>query len=1042
MVCATAILSTSCSKPPLPSPNSQKNEPIKSNTAKVNAPLTLNYSQRPLNINISFEDIEIIPSGAKVQYLITFNVLDFFNAPDPLKNQTWKVSSQFINFYQSKKNNFHEKHPLQSSEFHSANYIKAVHTSVISAVAQEGRLLIHLRIESKSNPGLSFSGVFDLGRSNSIQKSISPKLVLETINLKQTPYVSTRENLLLSMSSLSNDVSNGSYTRPLNQYVFNNISFKYKGLDRSLERTHSRTVRIGITACIKDPLFLKPVTLRKLNIDTYKKIEQPDDYFSNNYKNLLLKSFTTKPTDLANGCFGFSDSISFDWYDKERVYIKPYTVTDKTTGTQSVIAAVVDPWNTGWIFAQDIRKVEKSEIYDIPEHFPETLIKSINMDAVGVRYFVDNQLKLHLIKKYNVLISPLITRFDSLSSGSFGSSPIKGGFYLLNIALAKKTDQSIIKQNDFINAWQTVVAVKNGSILTQIELSVDDLRLMGTRNRLIVQIKPINEDQIIFMPKQAHLSKINREIHQVKTMAQTSLLKRDSSLISNTFQGPFIPLNLHQSPSLIQTKMDAHKYIYKSRKWLDKKSAQINNFAPHLFDKHFRLKSIDLTKDKDKKWLLSSPRIIDNDLQYLLPSLISTPNYEPELELKLQYKLCHLWADRLIPEQIKKFQLRLSKEDDSNVKPLSKPQIQRASRAFKRNCINFTRKHLPFFQLDKKIFVKSIDPKAQNYMGGVSFNYGIGSSFHLNKSRYFDSSNSESNSLSFTAGVSDDVIPFVDLKMSLAQQKTASSSNGYGMGHSSSLSYNFGAYLVIQNSTIRLKINTYKNCLIVTPKLTAIRALLNTSIDELINLKQLINNPRLDPTMNELELTPELREQKIRKKLRYFVSNQHQLDLFESGLRICSELTHNKPIEIAESYYYVTQHFLAGDMHDPASLKNRPWLMSIRSNRDFKVFIQAVQNHNKLTQVGDLNHLPVQTLMEAYTEYNSALPSWPGVITLEKVMPLQQKKCETQKSFQSYLYDTLTSFFKGPFQWKNNSSAGLGGINFWETYFCPHKNDY
>ncbi|MEZ4871185.1 MAG: hypothetical protein R2827_02855 [Bdellovibrionales bacterium] len=53
-----------------------------------------------------------------------------------------------------------------------------------------------------------------------------------------------------------------------------------------------------------------------------------------------------------------STTVAFKWYTPERTYIKPFKITDLESGAVQWLAAVVNPWNTSWIFAQDLRTVE------------------------------------------------------------------------------------------------------------------------------------------------------------------------------------------------------------------------------------------------------------------------------------------------------------------------------------------------------------------------------------------------------------------------------------------------------------------------------------------------------------------------------------------------------------------------------------------------------------------------------------------------------------------------------------------------------------
>jgi hypothetical protein len=50
--------------------------------------------------------------------------------------------------------------------------------------------------------------------------------------------------------------------------------------------------------------------------------------------------------------------------------------------------------------------------------------------------------------------------------------------------------------------------------------------------------------------------------------------------------------------------------------------------------------------------------------------------------------------------------------------------------------------------------------------------------------------------------------------------------------------------------------------------------------------------------------------------------------------------------DVKEDYFYFTQHFTEGDMLDMGDLLNHPWLLSLRGDRDFGVFINFLKGRN------------------------------------------------------------------------------------------------
>lgn len=72
------------------------------------------------------------------------------------------------------------------------------------------------------------------------------------------------------------------------------------------------------------------------------------------------------------------------------------------------------------------------------------------------------------------------------------------------------------------------------------------------------------------------------------------------------------------------------------------------------------------------------------------------------------------------------------------------------------------------------------------------------------------------------------------------------------------------------------------------------------------------------------------------------------------GYMLCSgdydkedDLNPGKPLRVRERYYYLTQIFNEGDMQDPQSLANHPWMLQIRGVRDFAIFQSALKKPDK-----------------------------------------------------------------------------------------------
>ncbi len=76
--------------------------------------------------------------------------------------------------------------------------------------------------------------------------------------------------------------------------------------------------------------------------------------------------------------------------------------------------------------------------------------------------------------------------------------------------------------------------------------------------------------------------------------------------------------------------------------------------------------------------------------------------------------------------------------------------------------------------------------------------------------------------------------------------------------------------------------------------------------------------------------------------------NRRILDL-SRGVMVCEGKMNERPRQVKESYFYFTQHFTEGDMLDQADLYNHPWLLALRGQRDFGVFLNRIRGQEPIT---------------------------------------------------------------------------------------------
>ncbi|MCO5113867.1 MAG: trichohyalin-plectin-homology domain domain-containing protein [Bdellovibrionaceae bacterium] len=107
------------------------------------------------------------------------------------------------------------------------------------------------------------------------------------------------------------------------------------------------------------------------------------------------------------------------------------------------------------------------------------------------------------------------------------------------------------------------------------------------------------------------------------------------------------------------------------------------------------------------------------------------------------------------------------------------------------------------------------------------------------------------------------------------------------------------------------------------------------------------------------------------------------------GLFICGGEVFDDAKPVMEDYYYVTQHFTAGDMLDENNLLNHVWLLSLRGQREFDNFvriIKAKEVNSKGEVIADHEKYNY-SLSHLEKVYQKMLPTFPGLYAVPERAP-------------------------------------------------------
>ncbi|NQZ01793.1 MAG: hypothetical protein HRT45_14115 [Bdellovibrionales bacterium] len=655
------------------------------------------------------------------------------------------------------------------------------------------------------------------------------------------------------------------------------------------------------------------------------------------------------------------------------------------------------------------------------------------MSARGTDYKIDDNMNLTVLRKYDFVLLPRVLRHDSQAYGFMGNENLRDGLYLLRLALVRDFNGTKMPAAAYINSWEKVVRVNGGKIAVPMHFAIENLTLIGSRNRLIVDLKPIDENKVVYQPGQEAKPLAEKLVDQTRTLRQSQLIRRDTGLVTNVFAGPFIPLYEGQGKSLIESPHLNYEEMINAGKAFEKEQTGLANARSSLqvYDKKLRLKHIDLEQKEHTDWLEYGEPHLTNNAQIstsnLIKALMATEARMQDADVELGYRLCQLWTDKHLPEMLERFR----KEDEESQLQravISPESYQRFAGFFYSWCVGQVTTSDSVFEVERKLEIGKIDPSSLSYRGGQSFNLVVNSGFRMDKGQGWDVRNNHPGSISGSFGIGADIF----ISASAKRTETFSSSEGrsYTMGQGAGLSYGMGAYLVVQHSIFQMSVEAKQQCLIVKPKYDMMRYLMES---HLVDLDADFKREAERKWWFGFGRTKAEREELQAQRVRDLIPENRLLDLMDTGLRICGKPRSPRRL-LQEDYYYVTQHFTTGDMHDPTNLKNRPWLLEIRSKRDFNVFLRSLLLHNELSDVGDIEHGPIDILADAYSHYENHLPTWPGLYTEYPSEIDQSEHCDPTKDVGEMIFGFAKEVALGPF-----TNYDGYGIDFWEIYHCADR---
>lgn len=314
------------------------------------------------------------------------------------------------------------------------------------------------------------------------------------------------------------------------------------------ETATERTIRFRYTICVRSSIMNTPVEgvnfkLSRLN----------EDGSLTPLRSGIEEGTDIARTDLPGGCFNWVDELTHQYYAPEQYFLRTIQLEQPESGAITRIKLAINPWDWGWTLGQDITDPSNQasvEAINKEQRLPSKfMLYGLRYETTAFRYTIDDFLNLLVKKTVLLRLDPRVLRYSSLVEGRQKNEPLRDGIYLMKFAIQKEYPDIYGQQTEYIDAVKKPVKVQAGVIVTPLEISMRDLRLMRIRSNVLVELQPLDETKLRKSCDPGGPTNYN----EVKDYDSLALDPTVTGLLPRTFIGPIIPLSNYFGASMRPT---------------------------------------------------------------------------------------------------------------------------------------------------------------------------------------------------------------------------------------------------------------------------------------------------------------------------------------------------------------------------------------------------------------------------------------------------------------------------------------------------------
>lgn len=736
---------------------------------------------------------------------------------------------------------------------------------------------------------------------------------------------------------------------------------RFAVVQRGEESALKKRLIYTVTACVKsgvdhETLMSRPITVTRTRFDESSPI--------------VRSTLTTNHTS----CVYWDETLDYDYYACQRFMKGHVVLQNADLGLDKKIEYVINPWEMGGNFAFDLRNIDRTRNVTMTCD-PKTQLKahmdleSYSYSTQSYSYDVDAQLNMLVKKRILLRIDPKVLVYSNLTQGMMDRQPLRDGAYLLRFVITRNKDYD--SNNTYVTHIEKLVRVIGGRINEEVDIVSRDLKSMGNRNTLLLELHPVDPSKIS--------TGLNGRLELAAGVnSLNDAVAKNSEIVSNVFMSSILlneedggrAFKMADSGSLMAYLLDRSQPRTspsemvtriirdgwnKQKTELEKmsRSGLAPQFARDENLVHFDLKKLQ-GQPQAKAFGVSREDLAASFAASRFNAMSIWNEAKGKTESVDLRPLKALVSGRWSFEAAESLCLYFTYEVLGH-------RLERGNHSlFVLSCLREVAKNPEsFFRVESRRYAHRL--RGADFVRGARHGLSVGSSFSLSHS--YSENFGTQYSLSGNFGLGGRFFSFITMGVGGSAAVNWGTTDSAQRGNSISVGEDIR--LVVSENVMRLNVATSEKCLVV-------------------------------------RLNPELFQEKTRTWYLYKPTNYstyltetlndaQRIEAVDRGLFLCSGELDQSPISVLESFYLINQESTGSDVQDKADERNRPFFMALRGASDYNRFVNMLKANPFAPATADADASPLSDVGSFLEQSLSNTKSAPRQIVIPAEKPRFQE---------------------------------------------------